>query len=415
MRRRPVPVHLEVVVVAVRLGVARKVQIVLEPVVRAGVVRLGVQRLDLPRDAADAVRRDDRVLEEAAIRAGGRAGRGIVNAEARVEREHLAEVAIAHLRGRHRVGVEDALTFGVSLPRSEVEQFVPPNRSAGSASENRCARIDFARIEVPAACIQLILLTEEEGRALERIRPRLRLDRSCCATRHALGRIETVRRDVDVLNRLRRRNVACVMRQPHVDACGAVDSRDVVVAIGAIDVDRQRAGGRVRLRVLKFRRRGARNQVHQVLIVPVLIQWQVDDILRTQVNAHVSLVGLQEGRLRRHGNRLRQCANLETAIDADDTAGGDRNAGLDEFLEARQHGFQRVGAAGNVANRVGAFTVGHARQLQAGVLVLDRDGHTGDIRTLGIGDVPDESAVEILCKRGRCRDSGDQNGRENCQ
>ena len=293
--------------------------------------------------------------------------------------------------------------FGVSFPRSEVEELVAPKRSAGRAAHDRRARIDLARIEVAAPGVQLVLLTEEEGRALERVRPRLGLDRSGRATRHALGRVETVGRDVDVLDRFHRRNIARVMRQPHVDARGAVDARDVVVAIGAIDVDRQRARGRVRLGVLELGRRGTRDQVHQVLIIPVLVQRQVRHILRAQVDADVGLVRLQEDGFGGDRDGFAQRTNLEAAVDADDAAGGDRNAGLDEFLEALQRGFQRVGAAGDVANRVGAFGVGHARQLEAGVLVLDRDGHTGNIRTLRIGDVPDESAVEILRVRGRCR------------
>jgi hypothetical protein len=198
------------------------------------------------------------------------------------------------------------------------------------------------------------------------------------------------------------------MRQPDVDARGAVDPGHVVVAIGSIDVDRQRARRRVGLGVLELGRRGPRDQVHQVLIIAVLVQRQVRDILRAQVDADVGLVRLQEDCFGGDGDGFAQRPNLEAAVDADDAAGSDRNAGLDEFLEALQRGFQGVGAAGDVANRVSAFAVGHARQLETGVLVLDRDSHTGNVCTLRIGDVPDESAVKILPVRGRCHDSGDQ-------
>ena len=68
------------------------------------------------------------------FRAVGRPGRRIVDAEARVQREHLAEVAVPHLRGRHGVGVEDALPFRIALPRSEVEELVAPDRPASGAA-----------------------------------------------------------------------------------------------------------------------------------------------------------------------------------------------------------------------------------------------------------------------------------------
>ena len=168
------------------------------------------------------------------------------------------------------------------------------------------------------------------------------------------------------------------MRQPHVDAGRAVDAGDIVVAVGAVDVGGQRAAGGVGLRVLEQRRSGAGHQVHQVLIVPVLIQRQVRDVLRPEVDADVSLVGLEQDGFGRDRDRLGQRADFELAVDAHDAASSDRDARLHELLEPLQRCLQRVHAAGDVPDRVGAGRVGRRPQLESRVLVLDRDGRARD-------------------------------------
>ena len=92
------------------------------------------------------------------------------------------------------------------------------------------------------------------------------------------------------------------MWQPHVDAGGAVDARHVVVAVCAVDVHRQRAPRRIGLRVLKLGRRRAGHEIHQVLIISVLIEREVDDVGRLELGADVSFVGLEEGRFGRDGH-----------------------------------------------------------------------------------------------------------------
>jgi len=89
------------------------------------------------------------------------------------------------------------------------------------------------------------------------------------------------------------------MREPHVDAGGAIDPGDVVVAVRAVDVGRERAAGGIRLRVLELRRRGAGHQVHQVLVVAILVQREVGHVLRLEVDADVRLVGLEDRGFRR--------------------------------------------------------------------------------------------------------------------
>ena len=171
----------------------------------------------------------------------------------------------------------------------------------------------------------------------------------------------------------------------------------------------ERAARRVGLRVLEHRRRRAGDQVHQVLIVAVLVQRQVGDILGPEVDADVGLVRLEDGRFRGDRDRLGQRANLEAAVDADDVADDDRDAGLDELLEALQRGLQRISATRDVSNRVGAGLVGDGRQLEAGVLVLDGHGGSGHCGARTVGDRSGQASVERLRgDRGRQQTDGCQ-------
>src|SRR5947208_971457 len=63
MAGRAVPVDLRVVVIAVRLRLTRESKIVLEPIVGSRRIRHWVARLNLQRDGADSIRRDDGVVE----------------------------------------------------------------------------------------------------------------------------------------------------------------------------------------------------------------------------------------------------------------------------------------------------------------------------------------------------------------
>ncbi len=192
------------------------------------------------------------------------------------------------------------------------------------------------------------------------------------------------------------RDVAGVMRQPHVDARRAVDARGVGVARRAVDVGRQRAARRVGLRVLQRRRRRPGHQVHQRLVVPVLVERQVDDVFGPQVDADVGLVGLEQRGLGGHRHRLREGADLELRVDADDAARRDRDARLDVLLEALQRRAQRVGPGGDVADRVVAVLVGDAFELQARGFVHERDGRARHRRARVVGDLPGDRAVDGL-------------------
>ena len=66
----------------------------------------------------------------------------------------------------------------------------------------------------------------------------------------------------------------------------------------------------------------------------MLVQREVSDVLRPEVDAHVRLVCLQQRRFRRHRDRLGQRTELQLPVDANDTADGDRDVRLDELLES---------------------------------------------------------------------------------
>ena len=92
--------------------------------------------------------------------------------------------------------------------------------------------------------------------------------------------------------------------QPDVDAACAVNSRVVVLSVRPVHVGAQRAARRVGLCVLERCGGCSGYQVDECLVVPVLVQREVDDLLRLQLGVNVRLVGLQQLGLRRDRHRF---------------------------------------------------------------------------------------------------------------
>ncbi len=367
-------------------------------------------------DRADAIGRDDSAREDVAVSASALvARRRVVEAEVRVDRQHLAEVALPHPGGGHGQRGDTAALLLVTLPAAEVEQAVLLDGTADGAAEDVGLAIRVVgRREVVLARVELVLVAEPERRPANLVGARLGGHRDRRAARHALRRIEAVGRDVDRLDRLGRRDVAGVVGQPHVDGGRTVDTRDVVVAVGAVDVGRQRAARGVGLRVLEGRRRGTGHQVHQRLVVPVLVQRQVDDLGRLEVHRDVGLVGLEQGRLGGHGDRLGQRADLESRRDTGHVVLRDREAGLDVLLEALQGGPHRVGTGLQVAERERARLVGHAHDLEAVGLVDHRDRRARNGRAGVVDHRTGNRAVQGLRHDGG-REQGYHRGQHECQ
>ena len=207
--------------------------------------------------------------------------------------------------------------------------------------------------------------------------PDLVIDRRRGAAGHAVVGVEAVGRDVDGLDRLGRLDVADVVRQPDVDRDRAVDAGGVAVRLGAVDPGAQRPAGRVDLGVLELGRRRAGHQVDERLIVPVLVQRQVGDLLRRQLRREIGLVGLQQRRVRRDLHRLGQGADLERDVHAHDQAGRHREPGRLVLAEPGQRRLDVVGAGQEVAEGVGAVTIGDGLDFEAGAGVGGGERHAG--------------------------------------
>ena len=145
------------------------------------------------------------------------------------------------------------------------------------------------------------------------------------------------------------------------------------------------------------------------LIVAVLVQRQVDDVLRPQVDADVGLVCLEDHRFRLDRHRFTQRPDFQLAVDANDVADDQKDPGLDELLEALERGLQRIGAAGNVSDGIGPGVVGYGGHRESGVLVRDGHGGAGNDCPLRIGDNAGDGAVESLCADGCCDHARSEN------
>ena len=232
-------------------------------------------------------------------------------------------------------------------------------------------------------------------------------DRARGAAGHAQVGVEVVGHDVDRLDRLGRRDVARVVRQPDVDRHRAVDAGGVAVRLDAVHPGPQRAARRVDLGVLELRGRRAGDEVDQLLVVAELVQREVDDRLRRQLGAEVGPFRLEERRLADHVHGLGQRADLELQVHADGVAGGDAQARLVQRAEALEGGVQVVDAGGQVAEGVGPVGVGDRIDAEAGAGVRRRHGGAGNGGALRVRHGARDGAVEGL-RGGRKR--GDQRG-----
>ena len=120
----------------------------------------------------------------------------------------------------------------------------------------------------------------------------------------------------------------------------------------------------------------------------------------------VRLVGLQQLRFRRDGNRFGQRADLERHVDAGDLADRDRHVRAHGFLEAGQRDLDVVRTGQDVRQRVHAFGVRHRVARQVRFLVDGRDRRARHGRALGILHNARDAAVKNL------RVCGDRDERE---
>ena len=401
--------QLGVVVVAVdtERHLAREVVEDLVGIDVAAWIRHRVKRHDLLRDRIDQVRRDHEVGELVASGATGAAGERVEEPEGRVFRRHLAEVALAHQRGRHGQILTGRAALLIALDRAEVEEPVLHHRPTERATVGIARQIvlgEVERIVVERVRVELVLIAEQERRAAQVVGARLGDDRRGGAGRHAVFGVEAVGGDVDGIDRLGGLNVTDVVWQPDVDRDRAVDARRVAVRLRAVDPGAQRARRSVDGRVLLLKRRRAGHEVHQRLVVAIDVQRQIDDVLRRQLGVQIGLVGLNQRSLARDLNDLAQRADRQGQADAHGVASGDVDALLLVFTEPGQRSADVVDARQQVAECKSASFISHRLGFRAGSGVRRGNRDPGNERTLGVVDVADDAAVKDLGMDG----SGEQ-------
>src|SRR6266540_4129308 len=82
--------------------------------------------------------------------------------------------------------------------------------------------------------------------------------------------------------------------------------------------------------------RRCRQQVEQHLVVPELVEREVDDLLRGELRVQVGFLRLEERGLAHHVDALRQGADLELQVEPDGVARRDPEPGLPELPEPRE-------------------------------------------------------------------------------
>ncbi len=170
-------------------------------------VRLRIEVEDVAPDRAEQVRRDDVVRELLASHAARAAGEGVVEAEVRIGRRHLAEVAVAHPQRGHAVGGLRAPPRLVALPGRR-RRTACCGRSVRRACRRRCCSRAAARARPNALLANVLALSSswlrrKKPEPWNSLVPDLVTTVTAAPAGHALVGVEVVGGDVDGLDRLR--------------------------------------------------------------------------------------------------------------------------------------------------------------------------------------------------------------------
>ena len=211
------------------------------------------------------------------------------------------EIARTLVGGRNRQKLAGTEAFVHAFPAAEEEQLIAADWSAQRHA------IDIGNVLRLGGRIEEILslhggvIMESPCGAMQLVGTGLRDHRNSRTSGQPLFGIEVVRRDVDGFDSFCRRDIGSVMRQPEKHAQCAIDARRIVIAVNAIHVDGKRSRRSRLYGVLVLSGRGARHQVDEALVIPVVRQRDIDDLLGTDFGVHVGFIGLQGHRPRLHG------------------------------------------------------------------------------------------------------------------
>src|SRR5215467_15179363 len=156
---------------------------------------------------------------------------------------------------RERLQTSPVITLERAVPTSKEKELVLEDWAAKSTAHVIQNALPFTwavscRLK-ELSCPQRLVLVVFKQASVELIRPGLGDNGDGRSTGHSLLGVEVIRRNVDLLNGLCRRNVNGMMREPYENVGRAVHTRVVVVSIRPVDVGAQTTFRCVRNRVLK--------------------------------------------------------------------------------------------------------------------------------------------------------------------
>ena len=191
------------------------------------------------------------------------------------------------------------------------------------------------------------------------------------------------------------------MRQPEIEVHCAIQPRDVVIPVCAVDIGGQRAGRRAEKTVLLGSWSSARYEVDQALVIAVVRERQVGYFLGIQLNVDVRFVGLQQRSARCDRDLFRCAADRELHVDARHFIDRGGYIGARELPEIGSGHFQFVAARQHIAQRILAGFARRGFARLAGSFTADLDGCAGDDSPTLIFDRSDDRSVENL-RTNRC-------------
>jgi len=305
------------------------------------------------------------------------------------------------IRRRHRKVPKLVRPLRSPLVAEEVEQLVlhhrPPQRKARDIHNAlRQLRPSHVLLKKVRPRVQVLIVVVPERRTLQLVRTRLGRHRHRRAPRHTLLGIVRRCRNVHRLNRLHRRVVHRVMRQPNVHIRRSIHPRIVIIPVRPVHVRRQRSPRRRSHRILKRRRRRPRHQIDHALVVPVSRQRQLHHRLVAELRPRIRPVRLQSRRRRLHRHPLAHLPDFEPRFHARHVVDRHQYALPRQRPETGSRHHHLVVARQHAHHRVPPLLIGLQLSLQARLGVRQHDPRRRHRRARRIFNRPHNRSVQHL-------------------